>query len=809
MEVAEQRHRRRRGAPVASEGVGIAMSFRRPDLSSFSRSAERARLLLAEHRRLVAAFAIVLLGAFIVTTVSAARFAACVLTGLPDREQLKHMGRMAQSTALYDAAGRPVFTLSKEERMEVPLAAVSPRLVKALLAIEDQRFFEHGGIDPVRVFAATMRNLREGRAVQGASTITQQLARQTFLSSDKTLRRKLREIVLAGRIERMFTKREILELYLNKVYFGDGLYGAEAASRGYFGKPSAQLTIAEAALLAGLVKSPSAYAPTYKLNLAVARRNVVLQRMFASHAISRQEYEEARSEPVALHDGLQRDEAWGQNFKEQVRRELIERFGYDRIYQEGLRVYTTLDPAMQKEAEGAVAKTLAEIEAKRAAQRKQGRAVSDAADDTLEAALVAIDPNTGFVRAMVGGRNFSESAFNRAVQARRQPGSAFKPFVYAAALESGFTPATLLDHLDDPIATPQGDWTPDDEHSDGSPITLRTALRTSSNRAAVRLLQQIGIGRAVDYAQRVGMSVPSVPSLALGSGEVSLVSLTAAYVPFADGGLLHPPVFIQRVDDRAGNVLYAAQPSATRVISQATAFLMTQMLADVLNAGTAYKARAMGFTLPAAGKTGTTNGFDDIWFVGYTPHLLTGVWIGFDQPQTILRNGFAGDLAVPLWTRFMIAATKGAKPDWYSPPSGVVPVQVCRLSGKLPSPGCEHVPTLNKDGEFEDRSLIYTEYFARGSQPTEECPLHRDRSIFDRVVGLFGGGPPAATPTAVAGSAAAPGTDPRVEPAPGDPSQPKATDGPPKKKGFWGKVFGVFKGKKDKDGKEREKKEPG
>ncbi len=755
------------------------------------------------------AAAIILLAALIVSTVAAARFAEDIFTGLPGREQLKHMGRMAQSTTLFDAAGRHAFTLSKEERIEVPLGAVSPRLVKALLSIEDQRFFEHGGIDPMRVFGATLRNLREGRAVQGASTITQQLARQTFLTTDKTIRRKLREVVLAGRIERMFTKREILELYLNKVYFGDGLYGAEAASRGYFGKPAAQLTIGEAALLAGLVKSPSAYAPTVNPQRAVARRNVVLQRMVESKAISRQEYDQARAEPLALHDGLQRDEAWGQHFKEQVRRELIGRFGYDRVYQEGLRVYTTLDPVLQRNAEAAVAKTLEEIEAKRAAQRKKGKPASDGADDSLQAAVVAIDPTTGWVRAMVGGRNFSESTFNRAVQARRQPGSAFKPFVYAAALETGYTPATLLDHLDDPVVTAEGDWSPDDEHSDGSPITLRTALRTSSNRAAVRLLQEIGIQRAVDYAHSVGMTVPSVPSLALGSGEVTLTTLTAAYAPFANGGTLHPPVFVRRVEDRSGKLLYQAEPPATRVISETTAFLMTQMLADVVNAGTAYKARSMGFTLPAAGKTGTTNGFDDTWFIGYTPHLVAGVWIGFDQPQTILRNGFAGDLAVPLWTRFMVEATRGDKPDWYTPPAGVVSLQVCRLSGKLATPGCANVNTLNKQGEFEPRSMVYTEYFVRGTEPTDECPLHRDRSIFDRIVGLFGGSPSSgqAAPPASAPTASAPEAGPKVDAAQGA-EQPKAAE-PPKKKGFWGKVFGIFKGKKEKGEEDKNKEEPG
>ena len=767
--------------------------------------AVRARLLAQQHRRAALVVAVVVLVALSTAGVFAARFTSGVFSGLPDREQLKHVGRMAHSTAIFDAEGRQVFTLSKEERIEVPLVALSPRLVKALLAIEDQRFFEHGAIDLVRVIGATLRNIRSGRFSQGASTITQQLARQSFLTPDKTLKRKLREMVLAVRIERMFSKPQILELYLNKVYFGDGLHGAEAAARGYFGKPASQLTLAEAALLAGLVKSPSSYAPTVNPKRAEARRNLVLGRMLESRAITQAEYEQARNEPIVLHDGLQRDEAWGQHFKEQVRRELLQRFGYDRIYQEGLRVYTTIDPGMQKQAEAAVSTSLAEIEAKRAALRKKGRPVSDGEAGTLEAALVAMDPQSGWVRAMVGGRNFAESSFNRAVQARRQPGSAFKPFVFAAALEAGLTPATLIDHLDEPVATAEGDWTPEDEHSDGTPVTLRTALRTSSNRAAVRLLQEIGIPRAVEYARRVGMSVPAVPSLALGSGEVTLLSLTTAYMPFAARGMLRPPVFVRKVEDRNGKLLYEADPPANRVISETTAFLMTQMLADVVNAGTGYRARAMGFRLPAAGKTGTTNEYADTWFVGYTPNLVTGVWIGFDQPQTILREGFAGDVAVPLWARFMIEATRSDKPEWFIPPSGVVPVQVCRMSGKLPASGCEHVTTLTKAGVFAERSMVYTEYFRVGTEPVEECPLHRDRSFFDRVVGLFGGSS-APPPPAVA-----PGSTVPPQPAGAATAEAAAAEKavaqaePKKKKGFWGKVFGFMKGKKD----DKENKDPG
>ena len=377
--------------------------------------------------------------------------------------------------------------------------------------------------------------------MQGGSTITQQLARQSFLTPDKTIRRKLQELILASRIEAKYSKDEILELYLNKVYFGDGLYGVEAASQGYFGKPAAGLSVSEAALLAGLVKSPSSYAPTVNMERAVSRRNVVLQAMLENGAIDRATWESARASEVVLHDGLRAEEPHGQYFKEQVRLELVERFGWERVYQGGLRVFTTIDMPMQEAAEAATAESLKSLDDRRqalAARRAATGKTPPVGDPSpLQAALVAMEPGTGYVRAMVGGRDFDASRFNRAVQARRQPGSAFKPFVYAAALEAGYTPASVIDRLNDPIATLEGAWVPADGHSTADAMTLRTGLRTSSNRAAVRLLQEIGIPRAVQYAQTMGVGdVPSVPSLALGSGEVTLASMTAAYAAFANQG---------------------------------------------------------------------------------------------------------------------------------------------------------------------------------------------------------------------------------------------------------------------------------
>ncbi|HEY6361423.1 MAG TPA: PBP1A family penicillin-binding protein, partial [Vicinamibacterales bacterium] len=627
---------------------------------------------------------------------------------------------------------------------------------------------------------------------QGGSTLTQQLARQSFLTPDKTIRRKLKEVVMAARLEEEFTKDEILQLYLNKVYFGDGLYGVEAASLGYFGKHASELGVAEAALLAGLVKSPSTYAPTVSRDRAVARRNVVLMAMRDAGVIDRDEYQAAVNEPVRLNDTLRGEEAYGQYFKEEVRKQLVEQFGWDRVYQGGLRVYTTLDLDMQKAAEAEVARTMTTIE-QRQVKRRGNR--PPATTDPLQAALVALDPRTGEVRAMVGGRKFEDSRFNRATQARRQPGSAFKPFVYAAALERGYTPATLITGLNEPVMTLQGAWVPEDEHLDSDAITMRAALRTSSNRAAVRMLEQVGIASTVRYAQLLGMgSVPSVPSLALGSGEVTLLAMASAFGAFANQGLLAQPILLRRVETTQGEVLYQAQPHTDRAVSEATAYLISTMLADVINVGTAWQARRVGFTLPAAGKTGTTNDYRDAWFVGYTPNLVSGVWVGYDQPRTIIGSGYAGDIAVPLWGRFMAAATKGDDPTWLRPPATVTTATICRLSGKLPTESCRRAQVPNADGTSSNQSMVYTEYFVRGTEPAEICPLHR--YVFPGIMATSGQLPEPAPPPAAVTAAGAP-----VAAAPpavtggiltvGPAETPTVAEAPKeRRRGFWSRIFG-------------------
>jgi 1A family penicillin-binding protein len=772
------------------------------------------RLLDGRPRALIATISLLALAGFAVAG-WLTWFSYDLTTGLPNREALRGLGDMSQATTLFDASDRPAFTIFKEQRIEVPLSRVSQNLIKAVVSVEDQRFFDHSGIDAVRVMAAVFKNLQAGRRAEGGSTITQQLARQSFLTRDKTYRRKLKEVILAAKIENLYNKEEILELYLNKVYFGDGLYGVEAAARGYFGRSASDLTVDQAALIAGLIQSPSSYAPSVNLDRAVARRNVVLQTMVSSGAIDEATAARAKKAEVKLTNTLEVSETFGLYFKEQVRRELVERFGWQRVYQGGLRVFTTLQPEMQKAAETLVEDGLADIEKRKGykyAPRGKQAIAKDGRPDYLQGALFAMDPTTGYVEAMVGGRAFAESRFNRAVQAKRQAGSAFKPFVYATAIEAGYSPATVISNLNDPILTAQGGWVPEDEHSDASSMTLRTALRTSSNRAAVQLLNSVGIKNAVSYSQKLNVGTPpSVPSLALGASDVTLAQLTAAYGAFANGGVVREPLLIRRVEDADGKVLYQGAPKSHQAITETTAYLMSSMLADVITSGTAYRARQMGFTLPAAGKTGTTNDYNDAWFVGFTPHLVTGVWVGFDQPKTIISNGYAADVAVPIWAGFMKRATKGDKPDWLEKPDNVVMVNVCRLSGKLPSAGCDSVQVVTKDGFLEKRSMIYGEYFAKGTQPTDICPLHDSPSILDRLAGAFGKDnhiplpadstglpmPPAmstsgSTPASASGDMDHGKTD---QPSPEEPK---------KKRGFWSKVFGGGDKKSDEEKKKEE-----
>ncbi len=666
-------------------------------------------------------------------------FTYAVAAELGRAAELAQLTPLPQSTIVYDRHGKPAFTFFVEQRIDIPLNRVSQKMIDAILAVEDQRFYSHSGLDPIRIVAAARNNIRARRIVEGGSTITQQLARAASgLSPRRTYDRKIREAMIAARLEQRYSKKEILQAYLNAVYFGEGFYGVEAASRGYFGKLAMDLEAHEAALLAAVIRSPSHYAPSIAPAKALARRNLVLRLMRKQGRLSNEAFQVARARAIPTHRSARSapltaaTNPTGQYFEEALRRQLASQFGNERVLRGGLRVHSTYDPRLQGLAEQAIATRLAQISKARARAKD------------LQGSLVAMDPTTGDVLALVGGRSFRESSFNRATQARRQAGSAFKPIIYAAALERGYAPGTMLTDLDAPILSYGPAWIPAGEH-ESSQYTLRRALKVSSNRAAAQLMQQVGTTTTIYYAQRLGIAspLPMVPSLALGTGEVTLMELTAAYTAFANRGITSLPRLFTRVEDADGVALYFQEERHSRALSETTAYMMSSMLSDVISGGTASGARAAGFRLPAAGKTGTTDDYADAWFVGYTPHLITGVWFGLDRPAPIMARGFGGTVAVPAWAAFMKGATAGAKPDWYDMPSDLEKVAICALSGARATPGCrdEYIPTevpVGTTGEFDEnglpivapaplprpRNTVYEDIFPIGAVPQELCQIH-------------------------------------------------------------------------------------
>ncbi len=626
-----------------------------------------------------------------------------------------------QASLVFDRNGHVVFSFASEDRTNVTLDHMSPAMVSAVVAAEDRYFFKHAGLDAFGLARAAWVDLRAGARKQGGSTITQQLVRLVALTRDRTLDRKIREALLALRVDRRFDKHRILEAYLNRIYLGDGHYGVEAAARGYFGKPASDLTPSEAATLAGLIKCPSTCSPRVAPAVAKAHRDIVLKNMMTMGALSVQDYNRALASTIALvderHDGYAQGhldashltkldgDACALYFMETVRRQVMEQYGAADVLRGGLRIYTTIDMKLQKQAEDAIHTRLDQLD-------KTGQ---------LEGALVALDPQTGEVLALVGGRDFHQSPFNRATQAKRQPGSAFKPLLFAAAIEQGYSPSSLISGLDTPIATAQGAWLPSGEHEAAS-YTLRRALTVSSNRAAVRLMQMVGITTTQSYARRLGITspMPTVPSLALGTAEVSLADLTSAYGAFANSGIVAPHTLITRIEDRNGQLIWQSGETHRpyRAVRPGTAYLMSSMMSDVMNRGTGTRARTEGFKLPAAGKTGTTDDYGDAWFIGYTPHIVTGVWFGYDAKKKIMNRGFAATVAVPAWAQFMIKATAGQKPDWFQPPSDVEKIKVCRITGERATEACalEHA----EDGGPN----VYEDYFLIGTGPYDSCPGH-------------------------------------------------------------------------------------
>jgi penicillin-binding protein 1A len=649
----------------------------------------------------------------------------CLFTGCPDVSRLSSY-RPGGAPVLLDRHGKAIADLSPVEGELVTLKSLPTHVADAFVAVEDRRFRQHGAVDLPRVVAASVANLRQGRVDQGFSTITMQLARNVFPdqlpASRRTVARKLLEVRVAQEIEGSFSKDEILEMYLNHIYFGHGARGIEAASRHYFGRPARALDVAQAAMLAAMPKAPTHYDPRLRPDRAKERRDLVLTLMERQGRLTPAAAAAARAEPlrVASRSGIAAEAqplaGW---FVEEVRRELEETIGPD-LYDEKLRVHTTLDADAQRAAQEELVRQLESVE-KGALGRFSGPAYDDSLGEDmdvtpyLQGAVVALDVASGDVLAWVGGRDFRQSRFDRVRSAHRQLGSAFKPFVFAAALNAGRMMSQPL--LDEPLRVPMDRkrvWQP--KNFDGGfegRVTLREALVRSKNVPTVRLATDVGYDLVARLAEDAGVpDVPRLPSMALGTASVSPFQLASAYTAFAGMGDAVGPRFVTKVERANGDVVWQAEPVRKRgVMPPAVAYIVTDALRDALSRGTGSEVRRAGFRAPAAGKTGTTNDGTDAWFVGYTPAMLTAVWIGFDEQRPIMERATGGRLAAPVWARMMMRLQSAqAGPEWPRP-AEVEEGRVDPATGLMIASGC---PPWDGVGRRE--------LFLRPYVPVSACP---------------------------------------------------------------------------------------
>jgi penicillin-binding protein 1A len=583
----------------------------------------------------------------------------------------------SEATRIYAADGQLIASLFQENRNSIPLSQIPRILQRAVIDAEDADFYHHHGFSPRGVLRAGWRNVRERGYAEGGSTITQQLARNLFLTSEKSLTRKIAEILLAIEIERQLTKEEILERYLNQVYFGQGAYGVETAAELYFGKPASALALAESALLAGLIKAPSLYSPYEHLDRGKVRMAWVLQRMVDLGDITSHEMRAALAAPIPLTEkgngGLIGIRA--PYFVSYILPQLLQRYGEEVLYKGGLRVYTSLDLNLQQAADAAIHQGIDD-----ATRRHLG---------VEQGALMALDPRTGYLRAMIGGYDFRASQFNRVTQANRPPGSVFKVFTYTAALMRGIPLTKVL--LDEPleVTLPNGDiWEPQDfDPQWHGPVTMRYALENSINVASIRLEQEVGAGAIVNVARRMGITSPiqQVLSLTLGSNDMTLFELVSAYGVLANGGVRAAPIAVLKVTDWRGKILEEHVPQRQVVLSPEVSYLMTDLMKGVVRRGTGV---AANIGIPEAGKTGTTDDFRNAWFIGFTPSLVAGVWVGNDDNST-MEKVVGGGLPAQIWTAFMRQATaQMPMADDWPQPDGIVQATVCGMSGLLATPEC-------------------------------------------------------------------------------------------------------------------------
>ena len=644
---------------------------------------------------------------------------------------ISQVKEIPQRSMVYDMNGQLYSRLQGENRIVVKRGEVSKNFVEALLVREDARFFSHHGVDPVGIIRALVRNVGSGSARQGASTLTQQLARNTFPLGGRNVHRKLLEAFVAMRIEQHYSKEEILEHYMNRIYFGSGVYGVETASLAYFGKKAKDLSLSEAATLAGIIRGPTRFSPRKNLPGAVAQRDQVLERLVKLGKITQPEADSARqAKPLlARRPRLMLQENYAM---EAVLEDLEVLLKDEQEAGGGMKIFTTIDPALQGATEQALDSNLRKIEQRPGYNHPKRDAFASLPDEErtrtpyLQGAAMVIDNRNGSIRAIVGGRDYGESPFNRAREARRQIGSTFKPFSYATAFQRGLLPGTLVE--DGPITRGEIEgaetWHP--ENSDGvfhGPLPAEQGLIQSRNTMSVRIGQRAGLSNVISFAKEVGFEkIPAQPAIYLGAFESTLAEVTAAYSVFPNLGTRREPYIIERIDDANGETIYRAPHEAKQAADPAVCWLTTATLTKVMErGGTGASVKNEGFSKPCAGKTGTTNDYVDAWFVGYTTSLTCGVWVGLDQPKTIVSKGYGAALALPVWADVMAAATKG---DRYpaKPFGGLDPMRcmLCSVSGELATGGCESFGTAYSDDL--PPSLV----------PRNPCHLHRGAILTER-----------------------------------------------------------------------------
>lgn len=665
---------------------------------------------------------------------------------------LSQMAHMEAASIIYDRKGVEMGKIFIQNRNPVPLSEVSPLMVQAVIAAEDNKFYRHKGVDYLGVVRAALANYRRGKISQGASTVTQQVARNSFELRERTYKRKILEMYLAERIEKNFTKDQIMELYLNRVYFGSGFYGVEAAARGYFGCSAKDLKVGQCAMLAGLLKNPNGLSPWNNKEGATNTRNVVLRKMREEGFIDRKEYDQEVEAPLLV---MKRTNPFKVSYAiDHIRQQAIKALGYDRAMNGGFKIMTTLDQDMQRTAEASMRETLSRIEGREdykhptfEAYRKVAKPIEDEINrgnmaikmpepKYLQGAVMALENSTGGVLAMVGGRDFKHSEYNRATMARRPAGTAFVPFVFAAAYEKGVFPGQTVEDacIDNRFvmiggsAGILGEWGVERVDNDyEGPIPTRAALALGKNAATVRLGMQTGLDEVIRVARDAGIASPlrNYTNTFLGSSEATLEELTLAYTIFPNGGFrAREPYIIEKIIDAEGGEVFTEKRDKVRAVSPEAAWQVHAGLEEAIRLGTGSAAFAnFGLRdMPVGGKTGTAYNFTDTYFFGYNSSVTCGVWVGFDRPTRIFRGAFGKDLALPIWTKIMNRAAEELPAVGIPRPGTLEPVEICRVTGLLATPRCA-VETIH-NGQNVSEPCTYTEYATKEQMPVVRCDVH-------------------------------------------------------------------------------------